>query len=132
MALARTSHLVASAAVVADRVGRRHRRVAPGGAIEAPPAEPRTAVSSGGVLTGVRPGILERTLAPAVQVGRLRRCTFRRLDLVGATGRRPEVSYSAMCLYPGLPDAAPLGGLAEASAACNGCTFSGIFRADED
>lgn len=133
VALARTSHLVASAAVVADRVGRRHRgRVTPVGAIEAPPAGPVAAVTGSGVLTGVRPGILERPLAPAVQVGRLRRCTFRRLDPVGAPGRGPQVSYSAMCLYPGLPDAAPLGGLAEASVACNACTFSGIFRADED
>jgi hypothetical protein len=63
---------------------------------------------------------------------RLRRCTFRRLDLRSpASGARPA-SYAVSCLYEGPGQARPLGGLAEATPACASCTLTGVFRADED
>lgn len=64
--------------------------------------------------------------------GRLRRCTFRRIDRVAALpGRAERTSYEVMCLY--VPDEPlPLGDVNEARPVCEGCTASGIFRPDED
>ena len=69
------------------------------------------------------------SLTPA---GRLRRCTFRRIDRVSALpGRSERTSYEVMCLYaPEEPLA--LGGINEARPVCEACTASGIFRPDED
>jgi hypothetical protein len=63
--------------------------------------------------------------------GRLRRCTFRRLDRVGPTQRGGEAAYAVMCLYASAADPEALGDLASAALACRACTNTGIFRPDE-
>jgi len=66
-------------------------------------------------------------------VGRLRRCTFRRIDRVTALPGRPErSSYEVMCLYGDAMEPLALGDISAARAFCEGCTASGIFRPDED
>ncbi|MFI5254387.1 MAG: hypothetical protein ACHQ15_02875 [Candidatus Limnocylindrales bacterium] len=67
--------------------------------------------------------------APVPEVGRLRRCTFRRLIAVRG-GTRPV--YSAECLYPDRTVAIPLGDLEAARPICANCAASHIFRPDED
>jgi hypothetical protein len=65
-------------------------------------------------------------------VGRLRRCTFRRIDRVDALpGREARTSYEVMCLY-GTDEPLPLGEISEARPVCESCTATGIFRPDED
>jgi hypothetical protein len=65
-------------------------------------------------------------------VGRLRRCTFRRIDEVSALpGRASHTKYEVMCLY-GAEEPLALGDLVAARAMCDACTASGIFRPDED
>jgi hypothetical protein len=65
-------------------------------------------------------------------VGRLRRCTFRRLDRVDPLpGRAARVTYEIMCLYGDGASPLPLGDIAEARPICEACTASGIFRPDE-
>jgi hypothetical protein len=65
-------------------------------------------------------------------VGRLRRCTFRRIDQVSALpGRSALTSYEVMCLY-GADEALSLGDLDAARPICDSCTAAGIFRPDED
>ena len=64
--------------------------------------------------------------------GRLRRCTFRRIDRVAALpGRSDRTSYEVMCLL-GASEPLALGDLTEARPVCEMCTASGIFRPDED
>ena len=64
-------------------------------------------------------------------VGRLRRCTFRRIDQVSALpGRTQRTSYEVMCLY-GTDEPLALGDVNEARDVCEACTASGIFRPDE-
>jgi hypothetical protein len=64
-------------------------------------------------------------------VGRLRRCTFRRIDRVSALpGRTERTSYEVMCLY-GADEPLALGDVDEARPVCESCTASGIFRPDE-
>ncbi len=81
------------------------------------------------------PRIAGRSL-PVVQVVAnetpLRRCTFRRLTVSATGGRRSATSYTAECLYEGLDHPLPMGDLERATSICNGCTNTGIFRADED
>ncbi len=62
---------------------------------------------------------------------RLRRCTFRHVTPVTASRRALPV-YDVNCLYPDRAAPVPLGDLASARDICEGCTASGIFRADED
>jgi hypothetical protein len=65
-------------------------------------------------------------------VGRLRRCTFRRIDLVSALPGRPQGStYEIMCLYGGGPAGLALGDVASAQSVCEACQATGIFRPDE-
>ena len=65
-------------------------------------------------------------------VGRLRRCTFRRIDRVSALpGRTSRTSYEVMCLY-GADEPLALGDIVEARDVCEACTATGIFRPDED
>jgi hypothetical protein len=65
--------------------------------------------------------------------GRLRRCTFRRIDYVQPLpGRSVGSAYEVMCLYGGGDMPMPLGDVAAARATCEACTASGIFRPDED
>jgi hypothetical protein len=66
-------------------------------------------------------------------VGRLRRCTFRRIDRVAALpGRSRRSDYEVMCLYGGLDEPMALGDIDAARTICDACTASGIFRPDED
>ena len=62
----------------------------------------------------------------------LRRCTFRRLTVSGPGIRGAVASYAAECLYEGLDQPMPMGTLDRAWGICQGCTNTGIFRADED
>jgi hypothetical protein len=62
----------------------------------------------------------------------LRRCTFRRLSVTPAVGRSTVTGYAAECLYDGLDQPIAMGDLDRAWAICQGCTNTGIFRADED
>jgi hypothetical protein len=67
----------------------------------------------------------------AAPVGRLRRCTFRRIDRVAILpGRSAAVAYEVMCLY-GSDGPLPLGDIESARPTCEACTATGIFRPDE-
>ena len=64
-------------------------------------------------------------------VGRLRRCTFRRIDRVEPLpGRGSPTQYEVMCLYGGGEPLA-LGDISQARSVCDACTAAGIFRPDE-
>ena len=66
-------------------------------------------------------------------VGRLRRCTFRRIDrLATLPGRATSSAYEVMCLYGESGEPLALGDVASAAPVCEACTASGIFRPDED
>ena len=66
-------------------------------------------------------------------VGRLRRCTFRRIDRVSALPGRPGHSqYEVMCLYGDTDEPMALGDIDAARPTCEACRASGIFRPDED
>ena len=66
-------------------------------------------------------------------IGRLRRCTFRRIDGGGAPpGRAFDRSYAVMCLYDDADAPLALGDIASAAPVCRGCSATGIFRPDED
>lgn len=66
-------------------------------------------------------------------VGRLRRCTFRRIDRVAQIPARADTSaYEVMCLYGEPDEPLALGDIANAAPVCEACTASGIFRPDED
>ncbi len=80
-----------------------------------------------------------RVAGPALPMARvaaneapLRRCTFRRLSVTAAPRRGTTASYAAECLYDGLDQPIPMGDLERAWSICQGCTNTGIFRADED
>ena len=66
-----------------------------------------------------------------VPTGRLRRCAFRRLDVVEPGHRGASATYEVMCLYRAAAEPVRLGDLASAAAACRACTYTGIFRPDE-
>lgn len=69
------------------------------------------------------------TVTPA---GRLRRCTFRRIDLVGTPpSRSSAAAYEVMCLYGGEAAGLALGDLDAARPTCDACRHTGIFRPDE-
>ncbi len=75
--------------------------------------------------------------APAPEVstpiGRMRRCTFRRIDPVDALPGRPILpTYEVMCLYGDREAPMALGDVEAARPICDACTASGIFRPDED
>ena len=66
-------------------------------------------------------------------VGRLRRCTFRRIDRVEPLpGRSARSEFELMCLYGDADEPMALGDISAARPICDGCTASGIFRPDED
>jgi hypothetical protein len=79
-------------------------------------------------------GIAGRALptASAASETPLRRCTFRRLSVIASPGRGGIAGYAAECLYDGLDQPIPMGDLDRAWSVCQGCTNTGIFRADED
>lgn len=61
----------------------------------------------------------------------LRRCTFRRVDAVGARAHElPTVEVA--CTFPDRKRAVPLGDIEAARPVCGACTYQGIFRADSD
>jgi hypothetical protein len=60
---------------------------------------------------------------------RIRRCTYRRLNVVQSGSER---IYEAECLYPERRLPIPLGDLDSATPICNACTAAHIFRPDED
>ena len=65
-------------------------------------------------------------------VGRLRRCTFRRIDrLESLPGRSVSPVYEIMCLYRGMATPMALGDVDSAGPICGACTATGIFRPDE-
>jgi hypothetical protein len=67
-----------------------------------------------------------------IPAGRLRRCTFRRLDVVSTLPGRPGgMAYEVMCLYGGESAALALGDVASAQPICEACRATGIFRPDE-
>jgi hypothetical protein len=70
----------------------------------------------------------------AMTADHFRRCTFRRVTVIGTarTGRRTEPVYGVDCMYGGADAPVALGGLASARNACDSCTYTGRFRADED
>jgi hypothetical protein len=75
--------------------------------------------------------------APAPEIsapaGRLRRCTFRRIDrAVAAPGRSESMVYAVKCLYVDRDDPLPLGDVNSARPICQACSAPGIFRPDED
>jgi hypothetical protein len=75
--------------------------------------------------------------APAPEVvapvGRMRRCTFRRIDNVEALPGRPTTpTYEVMCLYGDRDAPMAMGDVDAARRICDACTASGIFRPDED
>lgn len=65
-------------------------------------------------------------------VDRLRRCTYRRVDILEPLpGRELMTTYEAMCLVRGRTAAVPLGDIDNARLVCAACTATGIFRPDE-
>ena len=68
-------------------------------------------------------------IASPVEALRIRRCTFRRLGRVSASGGS---DYEASCLYPDRRVPLPLGDLDASMEICGACTANHIFRPDED
>ena len=66
-------------------------------------------------------------------VGRLRRCTFRRINRVDALPQRPQAAtYEVMCLYyADGEEPLALGDVESARPICDSCSAAGIFRPDE-
>ena len=106
------------------------RRAAPFQPIAAPMPTPAGQIRAPGLPIAIQDVPAPERVAP---VGRLRRCTFRRLDRLEALpGRMSPFVYEVMCLYRGLPAPIALGDIEEARPVCEACTASGIFRPDED
>ena len=82
----------------------------------------------------LRPSALPLLAPVPAGGGRLRRCTFRRVSVVGAapSRRRSLPVYDVACLYPSGESSIPLGDLDSARAICDACAATGIFRPDED
>ncbi len=106
------------------------RRLGPFGPIGStmPPA-PEAPIGAVGIPVASRDVPAPESLAP---VGRLRRCTFRRIDrLEPLPGRAVLPAYEVMCLYRGMTTPMALGDVDSAGPICGACTASGIFRPDE-
>ena len=71
-------------------------------------------------------------ITPPVEVRRIRRCTYRRLDRAPDGRGGTEPSYDVSCVYPNRSVARPIGDLETSLAVCAICTASHIFRPDED
>ena len=96
----------------------------------APPAIPPAPAPEMGVPVPLGDAPAPEMMAP---VGRLRRCTFRRIDRVTALpGRLDRSNYEVMCLYGDAMKPLALGDISAARIICEGCKASGIFRPDED
>jgi hypothetical protein len=93
------------------------------------PAVPETSHRPGGIPVAVGDVPAPESIAP---VGRLRRCTFRRIDSLEALpGHATTPAYEVMCLYGGLQTPMALGDVDAARPFCEACTATGIFRPDE-
>ena len=67
--------------------------------------------------------------AAPVAARRIRRCTFRRLSRVEATG---GPAYEVSCMYPDRRLPLPLGDLESSASVCSCCVADHVFRPDED
>lgn len=69
-------------------------------------------------------------------IGRLRRCTFRRIDRIDRRAAGPQQQelpvYGVMCLFASGDEPVALGDIEAARPICDACTAPGIFRPDED
>lgn len=97
---------------------------------------PVAATTLGGALTptGMARALPPADIPPADELaldGRLRRCTFRRLDPVRADGRGPALHHLVTCLHDGQAHAPLLGDVTAARPVCAACRAPGIFRPDE-
>jgi len=93
------------------------------------PAAPELPARLAGLPGASRDVPAPESIAP---VGRLRRCTYRRVDsLEPLPGRGFAPAYETMCLVRGRDEAVPLGDLDSARLVCAACTATGIFRPDE-
>lgn len=106
------------------------RRAGPFGAIGSTmPAAPEAPIGAVGIPVASHDVPAPESIAP---VGRLRRCTFRRIDrLEPLPGRAMLTTYEVMCLYRGLQSPMALGDVEAARPICGECTATGIFRPDE-
>jgi hypothetical protein len=94
-----------------------------------PPAPVRPPTPAAGAPLPLGDAPASDAITPA---GRLRRCTFRRIDIVTPLpGRTPGTGYEVVCLYGGADEPLALGDLSAARPVCESCTASGIFRPDE-
>jgi hypothetical protein len=94
-----------------------------------PTGQPLAAPGTG---TDALPGLAgSPVVAAALPMGRLRRCTFRRLDLLVAAGSALGPTYETSCLYPDREAPVRLGDIAAAVPVCASCTAQGIFRPDD-
>ena len=108
------------------------RRPNPIAAISAPiPSAPeiRLPAPESGVPASIGDAPATDAVAP---IGRLRRCTFRRIDGGALPGSTIDSSYAVMCLYDDADAPLALGDIASAAPVCRACTATGIFRPDED
>jgi hypothetical protein len=75
------------------------------------------------VAPSVTPRVAEATVP-------LRRCTFRKIAVVGTARALPM--YDVACTYPDRTNALSLGDVEAARPICEACTYQGIFRPDSD
>lgn len=60
----------------------------------------------------------------------LRRCTFRKVAMIGEARALPI--YEVSCTFPDRRKAVSLGDVDSARPICESCTYQGIFRPDSD
>jgi hypothetical protein len=100
-------------------------------AVAVPPVAPQPPPPMpGGVPLPLRDAPAPDTSSP---IGRLRRCTFRRIDRMTAEPQRRELPvYEVMCLFADSDDPEAIGDIEATRPICHTCTARGIFRPDED
>lgn len=105
------------------------RRTIPFQTMTSMPVAPEAPIRLPGIPVALHDVPAPESIAP---VGRLRRCTFRRIDhLEALPGRMVLPVYEVMCLYRGLESPMALGDVDAAKPICEACTATGIFRPDE-
>jgi hypothetical protein len=141
VALARTRGPATSAiaAPQTDAVANHARPAAPGVALRGRLPKADTSRRALPVLApvgaqpvGAQPVGAQVAAVSAAPLGRLRRCTFRRLEPSDTESRRSmPATYAVSCLYPAPEGPLALGDVAAAMPVCAACTATGIFRPDE-
>jgi hypothetical protein len=136
VALARTRGPATSAiaAPQTDAVANHARPAAPGVALRGRLPKADTSRRALPVLAPVGAQAVGAQVAAvsAAPLGRLRRCTFRRLEPSDTESRRSmPATYAVSCLYPAPEGPLALGDVAAAMPVCAACTATGIFRPDE-